>query len=210
MYYLNSRYYNPQIGRFLNSDGLLGETGDILSTNMYAYCANNPVMYTDRDGHSWKSFWNDIGGWIKSTFGVTVSKENSSLSAYFFVGEYVTGSGVTTLSDKPVNLTLGTPEEWWKFWEYSIGIDVQIGEARIGLYGGPEAGISFSKGNTAYDISLNALGRVGFKISTYSENGFYTYSKYDLNGPEIAAVVLAVIYAPQLLLPLIPALSPAM
>ena len=51
MYYLNSRYYNPQIGRFLNTDGLLGENGDILSTNMYAYCANNPVMYSDITGY---------------------------------------------------------------------------------------------------------------------------------------------------------------
>jgi RHS repeat-associated protein len=52
LYYLNSRYYDPEIGRFLNSDGLLGETGDILSTNMYAYCANNPVMYLDPSGES--------------------------------------------------------------------------------------------------------------------------------------------------------------
>jgi RHS repeat-associated protein len=51
LYYLNSRYYDPEIGRFLSSDGLLGQTGDILSTNMYAYCANNPVMYTDSDGY---------------------------------------------------------------------------------------------------------------------------------------------------------------
>lgn len=49
-YYLNSRYYTPEIGRFLNSDGLLGKTGDILSTNMYAYCANNPVNRTDPSG----------------------------------------------------------------------------------------------------------------------------------------------------------------
>jgi RHS repeat-associated protein len=52
MYYLNSRYYNPQIGRFLNADGMLGAKGDILSTNMYAYCANNPVMYLDPSGEA--------------------------------------------------------------------------------------------------------------------------------------------------------------
>jgi len=57
MYYLNSRYYNPQIGRFLNGDGLLGETGNILSTNMYTYCANNPVMYIDITGY--------IPSWLK-------------------------------------------------------------------------------------------------------------------------------------------------
>jgi RHS repeat-associated protein len=50
MYYLNSRYYNPEIGRFINADGLLGELGNIQSTNMYAYCANNPVMYLDPSG----------------------------------------------------------------------------------------------------------------------------------------------------------------
>ncbi|AIO19041.1 tRNA nuclease WapA precursor [Candidatus Izimaplasma bacterium HR1] len=50
MYYLNSRFYNPDIGRFINSDGLLGEAGNILGHNMYAYCQNNPVMYTDPSG----------------------------------------------------------------------------------------------------------------------------------------------------------------
>ena len=50
MYYLNSRYYNPEISRFINADGLLGEIGNIQSTNMYAYCANNPVMYSDISG----------------------------------------------------------------------------------------------------------------------------------------------------------------
>ena len=53
MYYLNSRYYNPEIGRFINADGLLGEFGNIQSTNMYAYCANNPVMHTDITGYAW-------------------------------------------------------------------------------------------------------------------------------------------------------------
>lgn len=62
MYYLNSRYYNPQIGRFINADGLLGEVGNIQSMNMYAYCANNPVMYTDITGFSPK--WVDTLAWI--------------------------------------------------------------------------------------------------------------------------------------------------
>ncbi len=49
-YYLDSRYYNPEIGRFINADGLLGKQGDILGHNMYAYCQNNPVMYSDPTG----------------------------------------------------------------------------------------------------------------------------------------------------------------
>ncbi len=44
LYYLNSRYYNPEMGRFINGDGLLGETGEILGHNMFSYCKNNPIM----------------------------------------------------------------------------------------------------------------------------------------------------------------------
>ncbi len=51
-YYLNSRYYNPAWGRFINADGLLGEQGDILGHNLYAYCQNNPVMYVDPSGYT--------------------------------------------------------------------------------------------------------------------------------------------------------------
>ena len=50
LYYLNSRYYNPEMGRFINADGLIGQTGEILSHNMYAYTSNNPVMRTDSTG----------------------------------------------------------------------------------------------------------------------------------------------------------------
>lgn len=51
MYYLNSRFYNPEVGRFINADGLLGEVGNLQTHNMYAYCANNPVMFTDSTGY---------------------------------------------------------------------------------------------------------------------------------------------------------------
>ncbi len=50
LYYLQSRYYDPAIGRFISGDGLLGETGNLLTHNMYAYCANNPVMHIDPTG----------------------------------------------------------------------------------------------------------------------------------------------------------------
>ena len=46
LYYLESRYYNPKIGRFLNADGSLNANGDLISYNMYAYCGNNPVNFT--------------------------------------------------------------------------------------------------------------------------------------------------------------------
>ena len=50
LYYLNSRYYNPLWGRFINCDGIIGANEDILSYNLYAYCSNNPVNMIDPDG----------------------------------------------------------------------------------------------------------------------------------------------------------------
>jgi RHS repeat-associated protein len=51
-YYLQSRYYNPQIGRFISADGILGEVSNLVTQNMYAYTGNNPVMNIDPDGDS--------------------------------------------------------------------------------------------------------------------------------------------------------------
>ena len=46
--YLQSRYYNPEWGRFLNADGQLN-TG-FLGYNLFAYAWNNPIMFIDPSG----------------------------------------------------------------------------------------------------------------------------------------------------------------
>ena len=49
LYYLRSRYYNPGWGRFANADALIG-AGKLLSHNLFAYCSNCSVCYTDASG----------------------------------------------------------------------------------------------------------------------------------------------------------------
>jgi RHS repeat-associated protein len=51
LYYLQSRYYNPEWGRFINADVLLGEPGELLGHNMFAYCENNSVNFVDPTGY---------------------------------------------------------------------------------------------------------------------------------------------------------------
>ena len=53
LYYLNSRYYSPEWGRFINADTIVGNTGELLSHNVFAYCANNPIMRSDEGGYFW-------------------------------------------------------------------------------------------------------------------------------------------------------------
>ena len=55
LYYLNSRYYDPMLGRFLNTDEIIGANQDIMAYNLYNYCGNNPVTNSDNFGNFFKS-----------------------------------------------------------------------------------------------------------------------------------------------------------
>jgi len=50
LYYLRSRYYNPEWGRFINADALTGKRGELLNHNIFAYCSGNPINFIDIDG----------------------------------------------------------------------------------------------------------------------------------------------------------------
>ncbi|MBR5323078.1 MAG: hypothetical protein IKU48_05995 [Clostridia bacterium] len=51
-YYVSSRYYDPEIGRWINADGFVSTGQGLLSNNMYSYCLNNPINYGDVLGMS--------------------------------------------------------------------------------------------------------------------------------------------------------------
>ena len=52
LYYLQSRYYDPNVGRFINADGLVSTGCGILGHNMFAYCNNIPVTNKDFSGRA--------------------------------------------------------------------------------------------------------------------------------------------------------------
>jgi RHS repeat-associated protein len=52
LYYLNARYYDSTIARFITEDTYRGEKNDPLSLNLYTYCHNEPIQYVDPSGHS--------------------------------------------------------------------------------------------------------------------------------------------------------------
>ncbi len=56
LYYLQSRYYNPEWCRFINADGFLGIHGMLLSHNLFAYCQNDPVNNSDSSGYIFDIF----------------------------------------------------------------------------------------------------------------------------------------------------------
>ncbi|HIS36517.1 TPA: RHS repeat-associated core domain-containing protein [Candidatus Scatousia excrementigallinarum] len=74
LYYLNSRYYDPSIGRFINADDISYiQPTDINGLNLFAYCGNNPVMYIDPSGN--------IPWWGKLLIGLGVVLIGAALTA---------------------------------------------------------------------------------------------------------------------------------
>ena len=68
LYYLQSRYYDPETGRFINADAIeYLMPNQVMGLNLYAYCGNRPTKHTDHSGTWWDEFvefWEDI--WEKS------------------------------------------------------------------------------------------------------------------------------------------------
>ena len=73
--YLRARYYEPSTGRFITKDPKNGDPKDPASLNLYVYCQNNPINYSDPSGYfKWK-----YNGLIELESGDTPEKINKSL-----------------------------------------------------------------------------------------------------------------------------------
>ena len=55
LYYLRSRYYNPNWGRFVNADEIIGKKNMVLSHNLYCYCHNTAPNADDKNGQAFNS-----------------------------------------------------------------------------------------------------------------------------------------------------------
>ena len=91
LYYLQSRYYDSYVGRFINADGQLN--GGLLGYNLFAYCENNPVMYIDPTGELFREIFDQILNYILFCFALASDimnfdpnneDEEKVLQSYFF------------------------------------------------------------------------------------------------------------------------------
>lgn len=76
MYYLQSRYYDPAVKRFANTDGYVSTGQGVLGNNMFAYCVNNSVNYKDPNGEmtavAGAMAWGTIAG--GANFGIQLGE----------------------------------------------------------------------------------------------------------------------------------------
>ena len=97
-YYLNARYYNTEVGRFMQEDTYHGQIKNASTLNLYNYCGSNPIAYEDGTGHFWETAF-DIAGLAWSVYdfakkpnlwnGLCVAWDVIALVAPCIPGSYV-------------------------------------------------------------------------------------------------------------------------
>ena len=106
-YYLNARYYDPNAGRFLSPEpniyvGKFDENAGLIRYNVYAYCANNPVMYKDESGEGLILACVLIFGGIGLLTGGHIAAKQSKaklgyVNGWWVLGGMVVGGGAGAL-----------------------------------------------------------------------------------------------------------------
>ena len=116
LYFLKTRYYDPEIGRFLTIDDVSYlDPESINGLNLYAYCGNNPVMLTDRYGCT--AWWE----WLIAGTIVAGLIVGSIFSGGFVGAAYVgaaIGAGISLGSQAVFDKELN----WWQF-----VLDIEVG-----------------------------------------------------------------------------------
>ncbi len=158
LYYLQSRYYNPQIGRFLNADDFnYLDPSSTHGLNLYVYCNNNPVMYSDSTGNApewlkWLSIGAAVLGTILVVGAITVLTMGvgTTIMVTTMAGAVLHGAAVGTLIGAGIGVVaggiIGGAVSDWSAEGILIGMGIGFGGgALIGaIAGGATGAIQYS------------------------------------------------------------------
>ena len=101
-YLTGTRYYDPEIGRFINADSYIQTpNGDMTSTNMFAYCGNNPVNRYDPNGEAFLT---------ATICGIAVWKIAAAFIGTLFVGAATYAVTDSLVKNPPVLPSISLPK----------------------------------------------------------------------------------------------------
>ena len=97
-YYLQSRYYDPAVGRFINADSYASTGQSMIGHNMYAYCNNNPFCNVDASGTFFFTALGAVTGFISGALSAMATEEDSAkwfdIATRGAAGGAIAGAGV--------------------------------------------------------------------------------------------------------------------
>ena len=129
LYYLKTRYYDPEIGRFMTIDGISYLNANAINgLNMYAYCGNNPVMGIDPNGTSVLGVLAGIAAYVFS--GVIFQ---AAVTATSFVGMAIASIWDTDIREDLNKLRVG---ETGLINIFNDDIDIITSSKKVSFYKG--------------------------------------------------------------------------
>ena len=136
LYYLQSRYYDPEVGRFLNADIYVSTGQGVLGHNMYAYCGNNPVARADDEGE----FWNIVVG---AVIGAVLSAATQVINNAIAGEDLLDGVGTAALTGAASGALAAS----------GVGLVVSVaGNAAISMAGNAANQVIENKGFGNFDV----------------------------------------------------------
>lgn len=181
LYYLKSRYYDPEVGRFITIDDVAYlDPSAINGLNLYAYCRNNPVMRVDPNGKLsfliWLSkLWGGslFGYELRTSMGWDDSPEiSTNLFGRIGFSSYTThvagnsgllyafaGSTTDIMNLFGVEYYAGLGINLFDF----VGAEVQLKTLGVGA--------KVSIGNLSLGFDINLLGNTSITIGTDTDIG---------------------------------------
>ena len=174
LYYLNSRYYNPEFGRFISADGLIDNRG-ATSQNLFAYCGNNPINDSDPDG--------TLSLLAKIAIGIGAVVVGAAIvaatagTASVFLGAVVTGLKSAALSgaiSAAVGAGYSAVEHRISTGSWSGAEKAAIGGAVDGFANGVMTGGVMAGGSQALSSGFNVAAKAGVPTG---RNGGLTIGK---------------------------------
>ena len=196
-YYLNSRYYDPIVGRFINADGYVSTGQGIIGNNMYAYCGNNPVMNVDPSGY----FWSEIAIWLRNTFGAgvtntkTIWSDEKIILPNFLPITAATGTQINEVikkrgdSSKPVSVYADKNINDPAFSSAGINININsftlnlsVGLDNIGVYGAVTEGDVTNSLGLRLNLSKIQIGIENSTARNYDGKTKVGYTNISVSG----------------------------
>ena len=176
LYYVSSRYYDPEFGRFINADDIdyLGADGSSLSYNLFAYCLNNPVNRFDVNGN-----WS-MPNWLKVTVGavaiagLAVATVCTGGAAAVIYGAALSGAIAGGASGAVMGAIGGGISGGWQGALDGACSGFMSGTLIGGATGAASAGLNIATGATT--VVGNAHGSTLHKLATNMEAGKMTAS----------------------------------
>jgi RHS repeat-associated protein len=134
LYYLNSRYYNPEFGRFINADGIIGQTGELLGHNLFTYSKNNPVNMSDDNG--FRPVYSCNGDETPEQYQASNERMSGATSSEILkkYGDKVSYDFIGTARDVMVNVTENFPVTVRI--RYLGNFPIKTSLADLGMFGG--------------------------------------------------------------------------